>query len=176
MYSKLPVWLLTNDLIKKYQEFCFSWDISEKYLIKLCDANLLTGHPNRKLKKHEVLEESFLQLLLHVNYNLEKLKYHTIEEIISVPIYCRQDGKIIRYDMDKNWYSATELIEKIPAIKIYKTYSVEFLNELVNKGVLRGKYDKTEKINYILLASFIELIEFRNYILHQTELFPPKQD
>jgi hypothetical protein len=59
MLHKEPVWLLTNDLIDKYHNFCFQRNITERFLVQLFDAHLLRGQANRTLKKVEILEESF---------------------------------------------------------------------------------------------------------------------
>ncbi len=173
MHSKEPVWLLTDDLIRKYSDFCFQRNINERFLVKLFDAHLLRGQTNRRLKKVEILEESFLQLLLHINYNLDKQKFNVHDEKIPIPIYCTIEDNTIRYDMTKNWYTATELMLELPSIKHHKIYTVDFINELMLKGILRGRYDKTEKIGFILLPSFLELIKYRDYTLTQNLFYPP---
>jgi hypothetical protein len=173
MHSKEPIWLLPDEILKKYFDFCFQRNINERFLVKLFDAHLLRGQTNRKLKKVEILEESFLQLLLHINYNLEKQKFHKIDEIILVPIYCKIEDKTIHYNLDKSWYTATELLNELKSVKQHKMYTVDFINELMHKGILRGRYDKTEKVGFILLPSFIELIKYRDYTLTQNLFFPP---
>ena len=173
MLYKEPVWLLTDDLIKKYFDFCFQRNINERFLVKLFDAHLLRGQTNRRLKKVEILEESFLELLKHINYNLQMQMYYSNEEKISVPIYCLIEDKTIRYNIDRSWYTATDLMKELPSIKHHKIYTVDFINELMLKGILRGRYDKTEKIGFILLPSFIELIKYRDYTLTQNLFYPP---
>jgi hypothetical protein len=173
MPSKEPVWLSTDDLIKKYFDFCFQRNINERFLVKLFDAHLLRGQTNRRLKKVEILEESFLELLKHINYNLQKQMYYSNEEKISVPIYCLIEDNTIRYNIDRSWYTASDLMNELPSIKQHKIYTVDFINELMLKGILRGRYDKTEKIGFILLPSFIELIKYRDYTLTQNLFYPP---
>ena len=174
MDSKEPIWLLTDDLLKKYFEFCFQRNITERFLVKLFDAHLLRGQNNRKLKKVEILEESFLELLKHINYNLHRQMYHhSKDEKISVPIYCSIEDKTMRYNLDKSWYTATELLEELKSLKQHKIYTVDFINELMHKGILRGRYDKTDKLGLILLPSFIELIKYRDYTLTQNLFYPP---
>jgi hypothetical protein len=73
--NKEPVWLTTKEIIDKYYQFCYDKDITEKFLVKLYDAHLLRGNTNRRLKKIEILEESFLALIIHINYNLEQYSY-----------------------------------------------------------------------------------------------------
>lgn len=174
MSLKEPIWLLTDEIIKKYFDFCFQRNINEKFLVRLFDAHLLRGQPNRKLKKVEILEESFLELLKHINYNLQRQMYHSHAEKISVPTYCCTiEDKTIHYNLDKSWYTATELLEEINSLKQHKIYTVDFINELMHKGILRGRYDKTDKTALILLPSFIELIKYRNYTLTQNLFYLP---
>ena len=160
MDSKEPIWLLPDDILKKYFDFCFQRNINERFLVKLFDAHLLRGQTNRKLKKVEILEESFLQLLVHINYNLEKKKYHKIDDEILAPIYCKIVDRTIKYNIDKSWYTATELLNELKSIKHHRIYTTDFINELMHKDILIGRYDKTEKIGFILLPSFIELIKY----------------
>ena len=171
--SKEPVWLLPDEILRKYFDFCFQRNITERFIVKLFDAHLLRGQTNRKLKKVEILEESFLELLKHINYNLQKQMYYSIEEKISVPIYCAIEDGTVRYNLDKSWYTATELLEELKSLKQHKIYTVDFINELMHKGIIRGRYNKTEKIGLILLPSFIELIKYRDYTLTQNLFFPP---
>lgn len=41
--------------------------IIERFFIRLCDTYLLRGSTNRRLKKVEVLESSFIDLIKHIN-------------------------------------------------------------------------------------------------------------
>ncbi|MBK6834036.1 MAG: hypothetical protein IPG89_07100 [Bacteroidetes bacterium] len=165
MYSKEPVWLTTDQIINKYFEFCFERNITERFLVKLFDAHLLRGQNNRKLKKVEILEESFLELIKHINYNLQIQMYRFSEEKISVPNYCEIGNKITTYSIDKSWYTASEILYEMPAIKYHKIFTVDFINELMDKGMLRGRIDRSQKVGLILFClPFMELLKYRNYI------------
>ena|SRR3989344_3473143 len=170
MYSKEPVWLTTDQIISKYFDFCFERNITEKFLVKLFDAHLLRGQNNRKLKKVEVLEESFLELIKHINYNLQVQMYRFNSEKISVPNYCEMGNQITTYSLDKSWYTASEIIYHMPTIKYHKMFTVEFINELMDKGMVRGRIDRTQKVGLILLPSFIELIKYHNYMIKQNHI------
>lgn len=170
MYSKEPVWLTTDEILAKYFEFCFQRNITERFLVKLFDAHLLRGQNNRKIKKVEILEESFLELLKHINYNLQVQMYKFNEEKISVPNYCLIENKTTIYSINESWYTASEIIYHTPAIKYHKIFNVEFINELMEKGILRGRIDRSQKIRLILLPSFIELMKYRNHTLNQNQI------
>jgi hypothetical protein len=172
MLHKETVWLLTNDLIDKYHNFCFQKNITERFLVQLYDAHLLRGQANRTLKKVEILEESFLELVKHIIYNMEMQMRISGEEKISVPCYCSSQDNSIRYDVDTSWYTATDIMRELPSITDNKIYTVSFINELMFKGILRGRYDKTDKIGLILLPSFVELIKYRDYTHIQNLYFP----
>jgi hypothetical protein len=168
MLLKEQVWLSTDDLIKKYYNFCFERNITNRFLVQLYDAHLLRGQLDRRLKKTEILEESFLELVKHIHYNLQmQMNLISCEEKISVPIYCSSQDNSVRYDLDKSWYTATDIMREVPLITQHKMFTISFINELMLKGILRGRYDKTEKIGLILLPSFIELMKYRNYTLTQ---------
>lgn len=170
MYSKEPVWLTTDEILRKYFEFCFERNITERFLVKLFDAHLLRGQNNRKIKKVEILEESFLELIKHINYNLQVQMYKFNEEKISVPNYCQIENKIIIYSIDKSWYTASEIIHEVPAMRYHKIFTVDFINELMEKGMIRGRMDRSQKVGLILLPSFIELLKYRNYMLKQNQI------
>jgi hypothetical protein len=94
------------------------------------------------------------------------------EEKISVPCYCSVQDNSIRYDVDNSWYTATDIMRELPSVKDNKIYTVAFINELMFKGILRGRYDKTDKIGLILLPSFVELLKYRDYTHTQNLYFP----
>lgn len=170
MRTKEPVWLTTDQIIRKYFEFCYARNITEKFLVKLFDAYLLRGQNNRKLKKVEILEESFLELIKHINYNLQIQMYRFNHEKISVPNYCEIENKTTEYEIENSWYTASEIIYHMPSIKYHKIFTVEFINELMDKGMVRGRIDRTQKIGLILLPSFLELLKYRNYMLKQNQI------
>lgn len=175
MITKEPIWLTTDQVVKKYFEFCFSRNITEKFLVKLFDAHLLRGQCNRKLKKVEILEESFLELLKHINYNLQVQMYRFNREKISVPNYCEMGDVMMEYDIENSWYTASEILFQMPELKYHRIFTVEFINELMDKGMIRGRFDRTQKVGLILLPSFVELLKYRNHMIkqNQTECLPP---
>lgn len=169
--NKEPVWLTTKEIIDKYYQFCYDKDITEKFLVKLYDAHLLRGNTNRRLKKIEILEESFLALIIHINYNLEQYSYKFGDNKISVPAYCMIEQKPKVYtNIENSWYTASEIIHLMALNYQCKCFTVEFLNELVEKFIVRGKYEKTMKVNLILLPSFKELMKYRNHTLEQNRI------
>ncbi len=171
MPSKEPVWLTTKEIINKYYAFCYDKDITERFLVKLFDAHLLRGNTNRKLKKIEILEESFLELLKHINYNLEQYSFRFDGTKISVPQYCFEEQKTKIYsNIENSWYTSSEVIRITEIHANCKCFTVEFLNELVEKFIVRGRYDKSMKVNLILLPSFKELMKYRNYTLKQNQI------
>lgn len=170
MHTKEPIWLTTDQVIRKYFEFCVARNITDKFLVKLFDAHLLRGQNNRKLKKVEILEESFLELIKHINYNLQIQMYSFNHEKISVPNYCEMESIGTIYSIQDSWYTASEIIYQMPDIKYHKIFTVEFINELMDKGMVRGRIDRTQKVGLILFPSFIELLKYRNYMIKQNQI------
>lgn len=174
MYSKQPVWLAPNEVIAKYSNVCRERKIYDKFLSRLYDAHLLRGRLNRKTKKVELLEESWLDLLLLINYNLSsQIIPLNGEPIIVYPpkYYHTLTGKLI-YDSDKFWYTPTEILSIYKFLEHEKNYTVEFVGDLVDKGIVRGRYDNTEKCYHILLPSFNKLLEYRENTILQNLFFP----
>lgn len=170
MNSKEPVWLTSREVIDKYKVFCLDKNIDERFILKLFYANLLRGCYESRAKRIEILESSFLELLKHINYNLEKRLYRFEDDKISVPHYCQELQKPRIYQIEDNWLTATEILSIVPKLKECKGFSIEFINELVDKYILRGKYDKSNKVNVILFPSFKELMKYRNYTLEQNRI------
>lgn len=173
MGTKLPVWLSTVDILRKYEGLCLEKNFSRKFIIKLFRANLLRGYYDSHNKKFMILEESWLDLVKHVLYNLY-LQVHQIsgEQInFSIPPYCHKT-LTIRYNLDKNWYTATELLDEYNQLETDRIFDVAFIRQLVHCGLVRGGYDPKEKITQILKASFIELLLYRDYILQQNMISP----
>lgn len=171
MDSKTPVLLSTGKLLEKYHAFCYQHHYTDRFLVRLLDAQLVRGHVNRKSKNVEILESSFLELVKHVNFNLQSQMFMTGDVKISVPSYCSDITVKRVYDLENAWHSASELVEEITFHYHYNVFSTEFVNELVERGMLRGRLDKSHKQVLILRPSFIELMYYRNYIIEQNKFF-----
>jgi hypothetical protein len=174
MYSKEPVWLSPNEVIKKYFNVCNERKIHEKFLARLYDAHLLRGKINRKTKKIELLEESWLDLLLLINHNLHSQLIPLNGEPIKIyapKYYHTLDGKLIT-DSDKTWYTPSELLNVYDFLEHEKIFTVEFVGSLSDTGILRGHFNNTEKCRHILLPSFNKLLEYREHTIVQNLFFP----
>lgn len=173
MGTKEPVWLSTVDILRKYEGLCIEKNFTRKFIIKLFRGNLLRGFYNSHFKKFMILEESWLELVKHVNYNLYLQIFPLDDEPIrfSIPTYCNNLNRV-RYDLEKNWYTATELLEEYNDLQMDKTFDIVFIRQLVQSGLIRGGYDPKEKITHILRASFIEFLLYRDYILQQNMVSP----
>lgn len=174
MYSKEPIWLFPENLTRKYEQFCFINNISERRIVRLFDAFLLRGRDNRNSRRIEILEESFNDLQNHIHYNfLIRSGNHTA---IKIPEYLRY--KFQNQSTDPlTWYTPTEVIKENFSILRNETYfTCEFIGELVLMGLIIGKYSPKENCYYILLNSFADLIDFRDHCVRQYVLRPPPDD
>lgn len=170
MDSKIPVLLSTGELLEKYHNFCFQHHFTERFMVRLFDAQLVRGQNNRKSKSIVILESSFLELVKHVNFNLQLQMFVMGDEKISVPEYCSSIPVSRVYELENAWYTASELIHELTFMKYLTAFSVEFMNELVERGMLRGRHERGQKQILILKPSFIELIYYRNYIIEQNKI------
>jgi len=173
MDAKEPVWLSTVDIRRKYEGLCEEKNFSRKFIVKLFRANLLRGYYDSTHRRFMILEESWLEMVKHVNYNLYLQIFPIEGEPIkfSVPTYCNNLNQV-RYDLEKNWYTPTELLEEYEKLKYDKIFDVVFIKQLVHCGLIRGGHDPREKVTIVLLASFIELLLYRDYILQQNMVSP----
>ena len=175
MYSEDPVWLVPEELIKKFSDFCFKNSISERRIVRLFDAYLLRGRDNRKSKNIEILQQSFFDLQAHIKYNHLKQVSKNEAKIIQPP-YCKKKYMIF-YDRSYNWYTITEALDTYSDfLKEEKNFTVEFIGELVNIGLITGKYNLSENCYHILLPSFVDLIKYRDYSVSKILLLPPPPD
>lgn len=165
MTTKGKVWLTTKDILTKYHNYCDDKNITERFLVRLYDADLLIGYNDRKKRKVEILESSFLELVKHIAYNFACKSSYTNTESISAPHYCYQQQQKRYSEIKYEWYTATEIISYSPELLDSRYFTVEFLNELTEKFVLRGKYDASMRTNLILHPSFLELMKYRNYTM-----------
>lgn len=173
MDTKQPVWLSTVDIRRKYEGLCEEKGFGRKLIVKLFRANLLRGYYDQHYKRFMILEESWLEMVKHINYNLYLQIFPTGDEPIrfSIPTYCHNVG-IVRYDLEKNWYTPTELLIEYEKLRDDKIFDIVFIKQLVHCGLVRGGYDPKEKLTIVLLASFIELLLYRDYILRQNMVSP----
>lgn len=172
MYSKEPVWLLPAEILKKYDNFCFVNNISERRLVRLFDNFLLRGRLNRNSKKIEILLESFEVLQGHIKYNLLK-QVSKAEAKIIIPIYCKTKYRIF-YDRSMNWYTPSEVLKAYSEFLAHeRSFTCEFIGELAHIGLVTGKYNPTENCYYILLPSFVDMVKLRDYSVSQYLFLPP---
>lgn len=173
MDTKEPVWLSTLDIRLKYEGLCAEKGFSRRLIVKLYRAHLLRGYYDPHHKRFMILEESWLEMVKHVNYNLYLQIFPLDGEPIrfSVPTYCNSLTQI-RYDLEKNWYTPTELLAEYEKLRDDKVFDIFFIKQLMHCGLIRGGYDPKEKVTTILLASFIELLLYRDYILRQNMVSP----
>lgn len=174
MCYKETVWLSSDDIKRKYANLFEEKKFTEMFVGLLFDAQLLRGYYDRKKRQVFILEKSWLDLLVHMNYNLY-LQMQTVngEPIkFSVPAYCNNIKSTIRYDFEKNWYSPTELLDQFERLREEKVFTEKVLIQLVETGILRGKHDNSTKITYVLLASFLELLFYRNDTIKKNLITP----
>lgn len=167
MDSNIPVWLSTGKLLEKYHTFCYQHHFTDRFLVRLLDAQLVRGHNNRKSKHLELLESSFLELLHYINCNLAQQLFPTEEENIPVPAYCTRLYAKRIIPLDYPWYSASEILDAHRHLHDTKVYTIAFINELVERNLLIGRYDKSHKQALILKPSFQALMHYRNDLLEQ---------
>lgn len=167
MDSKLPVWLSTGELLEKYHNFCFQHHFTERFMVRLFDAQLVRGHNNRKSKNIEILESSFLELLQYVNCNLIRQLYPTGDETFPLPAYCTHISKKPEHYFENTWYSAAELLAEYPVLQYYGVFSRDFINDCVDRGLVLGRFDKGHKQVLLSKSSFQELMYYRNNQLEQ---------
>ncbi|MBA2613941.1 MAG: hypothetical protein H0U95_18405 [Bacteroidetes bacterium] len=174
MYSKDPVWLLPEALIGTSKDFCFKNNITERVLRSLVDAFLLRARSNRNSKKTEILQESFEQLQRHINYNFLK-RTANIGSIIPEPEYINKKYKIF-YDKSQTWYTPKEILETYPFLKLEKSYTCEFIGDLVQIGMVIGKFQRSEDCFFISLPSFVWLLKYHEFTVSQFVFLRPDDD
>lgn len=168
------VWLSTEDIRRKYVNLFEQRKFTEPFIGQLFDAHLLRGYYDRKKRQVFILEKSWLDLLVHMNYNLYLLMQPVNGQPVkfSVPAYCNNITSHIRYDFEKNWFTPTELLDQFERLRSENIFTEKFIGQLVQTGILRGKYDHTVKITHVLLASFIELLFYRNDTIKKNLISP----
>ncbi len=172
MYSKDPVWLLPEDIIKKYKDFCFYNNLSERRIVKLFDSFLLVGRDNRKAKKIEVIQESFEYLKRHIQFNYDMQGSKDNSEI-KRPDYLKYKYQII-YDKSLVWYTPKDLLETyFDLIKYDKNFNTEFIGDLAHSGLIMGRFHTSENCYLVSSRSFIWLLKYRKFIVEQYGLLPP---
>lgn len=175
MYTKEPVWLCPEEILIKYNQYCYEHNINKRFITKLFDANLLRGRTDRKSHRIEILEESWLDLLILIDYNLDRRKYHSDTGALKLytPPSCNYTIEQLRTEQVIEWKTPTDLIKSYDHFLHYeKVYTAEFVGDLIDKGIVRGKYDETGKCYQVLVPSFIDLIKYREYTITQNLFFP----
>jgi len=172
MYSKEPVWLNPEDILKRYKDFCFYNNISERRIVKLFDTFLLGGRDNRKTKKIEVIQESFDYLKKHVQFNFDVQGSKDNSEIIK-PDYLKYHYQVF-YDTNLVWYTPKDLLDTYyELVKYDKNFTTEFIGDLANIGLIIGKFHTSENCYLVSSRSFIWLLIYRKFIVEQYGLLPP---
>lgn len=174
MYSKEPVWLSPEQIIRQNEEFCFVHNLTERIIVKLFDAHLLRGIDDRNTRKILILEESFELLQGHIRYMHYKQAFKQKAKA-KRPRYLNHKFKIY-YDSSKNWYTPKEILETYTFLKQEKKFNTEFIGELSKIGLLVGTYQQSQCCYHVTLSSFVELIKYMNYTLAQSLLLPPPSD
>lgn len=172
MYTKDPVWLYPEVIVLMYKDFCFKNNITERKLRTLVDAFLLRGRSNRNTKKVEILQESFEVLQAHIIYNYE-MKTCKNREMVIRPVYMKYKYQVY-YDSNHSWYTPKEVIENYPFFKTEQNYTTNFIGDLVEIGMITGKYVTSERCFYILIPSIVWLIKYHEYTVSQYLFFPPQ--
>jgi len=173
MYSKEPNWLIPEDIIKVFSDFCFDNQISERRIIDLFDAFLLRGRDNRNKRKVEILQESFELLQDHIRYQLYK-QGSKAEAKIIMPDYLKHKYEIF-YDGSQNWYTPKEALSNYPFLKNEKHFTSKFIGELAKIGLISGKYQPADGCYYILLPSFVDMMKYRDHCVEQSRMLPPRR-
>lgn len=174
MYSKNPVWLLPEDILKKYRNFCFYNNITERRLIKLFEAFMLCGMTNRKSRKIEIIQESFelLQNHIHFNRNMQAAKKDADvlrPEYLNIRYQIFSDNSLV-------WYTPKDLLETYAeTVSLDKHFTTEFIGELTDIGLILGRYSPTDNCYNVLSRSFLWLLKYRKFILDQYGLLPPPE-
>ena len=174
MCYKESVWLSVDDIKRKYANLFEEKRFTEPFIGSLFDAQLLRGYYDRKKRQVFILEKSWLHLIIHMNYNLYLQMQPINGEPIrfSIPSYCKNINTQIKYNFEKNWYSPTELLDQFERLREENIFTEKFIVQMVQTGILRGKYDSSLKITYVLLSSFIELLFYRNATIQKNKFIP----
>lgn len=174
MYSKRPVWLIPEDILKKYRNFCFYNNISERRLVQFYETNILSGVHNKKTKKIEIIEESFELLQNHIqfNRNMQSAKQYSD---VSRPQYLNLKYEIFS-DNSLIWYTPKEILERYSeTIAYHKHFTTTFIGDLTDVGLVLGRYNPSENCYNVLCRSFLWLLKYRKFIVDQNGLlFPPE--
>lgn len=173
MYSQEPHWLLPEDIVNKYRNYCFYNNITERRIVKLFDASLLIGRPNRTSKKVEILEESFEYIQKHIEYSfLKRTGNLKLNAHFTIPQYLKVKYEL-PYDNGLTWYTPTEVRKTYEFIfKKEEALTIQLLGDLVQMGLVIGKYDPKENCYYMLLTSFVEILKLHEYCVSEKLLFP----
>ena len=149
----------------------FALDMTPVFVKKLFNASLLRGKFDSHSRKILILEESWLNLIRHMNYTLE-LKKQPVdgEEItISVPEKYKSCSPT-RYRGYVQWKTPAEIIEDRPYLADIAGFDACFLVELVKNNILLGKQIKTKQKIVILMPFLDALLNYRNETLERAKI------
>jgi len=177
MCGKANVWHTVEEIRKKYPKIFLEDGFTASFIGLLFDADLLRGKFDRTKRQILILDESFLDLLKHIQYNFliqaTSLPGDPIK--FSVPPYC-SCYTIKSWEADKHWYTPTEIFNFYPKLTEDKIFSENFLSQLAHKNIVRGKFEYAEKCTFILKPSFDELLNYRNYVIQQKIVLRSESD
>jgi len=168
MCGKVSLWHTVEDIRRKYPKIFLEDGFTASFIGLLYDADLLRGKFDRTKRQILILDESFLDLLKHIQYNflIQATSLPGDEIKFSVPPYC-SCNTVKRWEPGEHWYTPTEILKEYPRLTEDRIFNEHFLSQLAHKNIVRGKFDYTDKCTLILKPSFDELINYRNYVIDQ---------
>jgi hypothetical protein len=174
MWKKTDVYLTIEDIEKKYPDF-FKRDKKAfaEFICLLFDVGFLRGYYDRHKRKIFILEESWIDLLKHRNYNLSLQMYNVSDnpKFSIPPPYCNDEFPKT-YIYDKYLYTPTELLKLFEFLKCIPAFTTKFINMLVKTGMVRGNINLTEPYVEVLLPSFIEFLKYRDWVIQKNLIHP----
>jgi hypothetical protein len=168
MCEKISVWQTVEDIRKKYPKIFLVDGFTASFIGLLYDADLLWGKLDRTKRQVLILEESFLGLLKHIQYNhlIEATSFPGCEIKFSIPPYAACNT-VKTWEAAQHWYTPTEILKAHPKLVSNDIFNANFLSQLAHKYIVRGKFDYNDKCTLILKPSFDELINYRNHVIQQ---------
>lgn len=164
MAAKKDLWLTIEEIFLKYPNLCNNEPDFDEFIGTLYDAGLLRGYYDRRKRKVFILEEAWIDLLNHRNYNLYIQMEGSDTMKFSVPAYC--GSKFPKtYQYDKYWYTPTEILEEYWQLGEIPAFKVSLISKLVKTGIVRGKINSSEPHVLVLLPSFVELLKYRDWVI-----------
>lgn len=176
MGEKVSIWYTVEEIRRKYPKMFLADGFTASFIGLLYDADLLRGEYDRTKRQVLILEESFLDLIKHIQYNhlIEATSYLSDGIKFSIPPYAACNT-IKVWEPGEYWYTPGEILKCYPKLAQGRIFSEHFLSQLANKYIVRGKFDYSDKCTLILKPSFDELINYRNWVVQQ-KIIPPNNN